>query len=475
LADKTKLAVIAAIVIVAAAAAYLFLAHRGAPAATATAPATEAGQTTASTNSSASIVNADSLDDCEGDNVVVVVYAEGQEKLAEKIASLLQQQLAGHVPQGTVFCTAPAGSSGLADARVLPLILVKASNTSAKLEQLLLNETIVDGYRPIRYDVDAVFAVQVAARFGLPKPVYNAEAEAVIVEPQAAVARLEPEQLQAQRQLLELVEAVFAAKITRVTAADTVEGFSRDTRPGLVLRSSVDLTDGDPAVARIGDNLYEAREIDFARVFMQRGLVEAIEYEKSADELDLVEAAERHPAIGSGPVHVAVFEDFMCPFCAKFYNETLPWLEQQAARGVLTLHFMDLIVHQQGVVPKLHRLLLCYFIETHDAEGYVDAVKEIYRLLLVDLEKLQKEEINETALLKDYDMLYEKLREKLGIDENCTEAPKLITESTRIAQKLGLTGTPSFAAWREGGNYVIVTEGFRTQQFFEKLLDSLKG
>jgi len=467
---SAKLVAAAAVLVAAvAAAAYLLLAGGGGVQAGTTPTQTAPGSTQAT-----GIVKAASLDECRGDSVVAVVYGDGQEKLAEKIAELLAQQLAGELPPGTVYCVAPAAASGLEEARVLPLILVKATDVGARLEQLLLNTTLAGGFRPVRYDVDAVFAVQVAQQFNLPRPVYGVTADLVIVEPRAEVARLDPASLEKQKPLLELIEAVFAAKIARIEAGD-VQGFTRDTRPGLVARSSADLAEGNPALRRIGDGLYEARDIDFARVFMQRGLVEAIEYEKSADELGLAAAAAKHPTIGSGSMHIAVFEDLMCPFCARFYNETFPVLEQLAEEGKLSIHLMDLIVHQQGVVPKLHRLLLCYYLESGDAQGYLEAVKEVYSLLLRDMEKLQRGEIDEAKLTDDYNKLYEDLMKRLGADPNCSEAAKLIAESTRVAQRLGITGTPGFAAWRDGGENVVVTEGFRTAEFFERLIRDLQG
>jgi hypothetical protein len=468
---RTLAAVLAIVVVAAAAAAYLLAGHSNsgqAQSATSQPPSGQAG------GSAAGVEKLSSLQQCSGD-AVAVVYAEGQEALAEKIAELLRQQLNGHVPGDTRFCTVPASASGLEGARVLPLILVRAGNVSSRLGQLLLNKTIVDGFRPVRYDVDAVFAARVALQFNLPLPRYSVTAEALLVEPKAGVAYLDPTALEKDKQFMALTEAVFAANITSVGEADSIpQGLPYDTRPALVLRSSGDLTDGNPAVEALGDRLYAAKQIDFAKVFLQRGLAEAIEVERSAEELGLAKEAEKHPTLGSGPVHIAVFEDFMCPFCAKFYNETFPRLEGLAEEGKVTIHFLDLIVHQQGPSPRLHRLLACYYAKTRDSKGYVEAVKQIYRVLWRDLQRLQKGEINETALNSDYEKLYQELSKKLGATGNCTEAG-IVTEPTRLAMKLGLTGTPSFAAWRSGSGYVVLAEGFRSKDFFEKLVAELSG
>jgi len=464
--DRRLIAAAAIIAAVVFAAAFLALSRHG---------GSSGAENTPSVNATAAGVRkAHSIQDCGGGDVLAVVYANGQEKLAEKIAGLLAQQLRGHLPSDTGYCIAPAGASGLGDARVLPLILIRASNVSAKLRGLLLNKTVAGGFHPVRYDVDAVFAVRVALQYRLPQPVYNAKTVLVITEPRSAVARLNPATLEKQKQLLSLIEAVAAAKIERVAALGNVSNKLHNTRPNLVFMSSSDLSDGDPALQAIGKNLYEARQIDFARVFMQRGLTEAMEIEESADALGLSRVAAEHPTIGSGETHLAIFEDFMCPFCARFYRDTLPTLEKLAKQGSLEIHFMDLIVHRQGVVPKLHRLLLCYYLETGNATGYLEAAKKVYTLLYTDLQKLQQRKINETTLVTDYDKLYQELEKQLGASPNCTKADGLLAASQRTAAKLGITGTPGFAAWRNGSNYVIVTEGYRTATFFNRLLESLE-
>jgi len=465
--DRRLIAAAAVIAAVVFAAALFALSHRGGGSG-------GAGSTPSANTTKAGVEKAPSIQECGSGNVLAVVYADGQEKLAEKIAGLLAQQLRGHLPPDTRYCVAPAGASGLGDARVLPLILVKASNASAKLRSLLLNQTVAGGFHPVRYDVDAVFAVRVALQYHLPQPVYNAKTVLVITEPRSSVARLNPATLEKQKQLLSLIEAVAAAKIERVVALGNVSNKLHNTRPNLVFMSSSNLSDGDPALQAIGRNLYEARQVDFARVFMQRGLTEAMEIEESADALGLSRVAAEHPTIGGGETHLAIFEDFMCPFCARFYRDTLPTLEKLAKQGSLEMHFMDLIVHRQGVVPKLHRLLLCYYLETGNATGYLEAAKKIYSLLYADLEKLQQRKINETTLVADYNKLYQELEKQLGASPNCTKADRLLAASQRIAAKLGITGTPGFAAWRSGSNYVVVTEGYRTPAFFNRLLESLE-
>ncbi len=460
-----KRILVAAIVVAAAVAiivGYMFV-GRGSTAAPNTS-GTAAGTTTAS----AKAVAKKSLRDCGG-NAVAVVYGGGQEKLAKAMAELLAQQLAADVPKGTTFCYVPISGSGLQKPRVLPLILVKTSHMSGRLKQLLLNETLAGGYKPVRYDVDAVFATQVAMRERLPGPRYAYTATLLVVQGHVNETRVDVKKLEADKNFMTLLEAVFAANITRVVPVDEPpRGVAVDSRPNLVVESSFNLSSGDPGVREAARGYYVASHIDFAVVLSERRLAEAFE------RIGVPPMIGLHPALGSGPVHIAIYEDFMCPFCAEFYATVFPKLMKLADEGKITLHFMDLIVHPQPVVKKLHQLLACYYAETHNATGYVKAVEEIYSLLRRDMAKLQKSQINETGLLNDYQKLYEKLSKQLGANTTC-RAAVLPEESTKAAEKLGLRGTPSFAVWGNDLGYTVYTVGYHDYKFFANLIKELEA
>ena len=468
---KSLLIAIAVLVVIAAAvAAYVVMTHRGGGAA---APSATRSPTATATGSSG-VVKAGSLSGC-GAPAVAVVYAEGQEKLAEKMAELLSKQVKGDVPPGTRFCVVPvAGAPGLGEARVLPLILVDASNVSGRLARTLLNTSIVDGWRPVRYDVDAVFAVQVAYHYQLKeRPLYHYKAELVIVQGHLNITRADVNAIRNDKAFLDLVAAVAATGISNVTEAEpgNVPLPRGAALPTLLYHSSQNLSDGVPSLRNIGDGYYTLTSVDYSRVLLGRGYVEAREVPGNPP---LAMLAER-PSIGRGSIGIAVFEDFMCPFCARFYNETMPYLLGLARQGKVRIYFLDLLIHANvEQVVRLHRLLDCYYAETHNSTGYLEAVEEIYRVVWRDMNLIQSGKAGTDRLTKDLDRLYSELRERLNASTECPEAQAALGLGDSLAKLYGVRGTPGFLAWRNGTGFVVVTEGFRAKQFFQKLVTELE-
>ena len=460
------------VVAVAAAAAYMLVWGGGSP-----------GQQAASTASGAStspagakgVVKADSLSACSPP-AVAVVYAEGQERLAEKMAELLAQQVKGDLPAGARFCVVPAGAApGLRDARVLPLIVVDASNVSGRLAKTLLNTSIVDGWRPVRYDVDAVFAVQVAYHYRLKeRPRYRYNASLVVVQGHLPLTRADVEAIKRDRAFLDLVEAVAATGISNVTEVGPGDApLPRGTAlPTLLYRSSQDLAEGVASLRSLGNGYYMLTSVDYSRVLLGRGYVEAREV-PGKPPLALLSS---RPSVGGGDVGIAVFEDFMCPYCARLYNETMPYLLELAKQGKVRIYFLDLLIHANvKQVVELHKLLDCYYAKTHNSTGYLDAVERIYRLVWRDMNLIQSGKANTNELINDLDKLYKELSKKLNATTDCREAQSALGLGDSLAKLYGITGTPGFIAWRNGTGFVVVTEGFRTKQFFQKLVEELEA
>ncbi len=467
------LAVAVLVVIAAAVAAYAVISHRGgASQAAATSPASTPQATSAG---GGSVARAGSLSDC-GSPAVAVVYAEGQEQLAEKMAELLSQQVKGDVPPGTRFCVVPvAGAPGLREARVLPLILVKASNVSGRLAKTLLNTSIVDGWRPVRYDVDAVFAVQVAYHYRLKeRPLYHYKAELVVVQGHIPVTRADVKAIERDKAFLDLVAAVAATGISNVTEAEpgSVPLPRGAALPTLLYHSNQNLSAGVPSLKSLGDGYYTLTSVDYSRVLLGRGYVEAREVPVNPP---LALLASR-PSVGKGSVGIAIFEDFMCPFCARLYNETMPYLLQLAEQGKVRIYFLDLLIHANvKQVVELHRLLDCYYARTHNSTGYLHAVEEIYRVVWRDMSLIQSRRAGTDKLLRDLDNLYKELSKRLNASPDCPEATSALGLGDSLAKLYGIRGTPGFLAWRNGTGFVVVTEGFRTKQFFQKLVAELEN
>ena len=322
--------------------------------------------------------------------------------------------------------------------------------------------------------MDAVFAVQVAYHYQLKeRPLYHYKAELVIVQGHLNITRADVNAIRNDKAFLDLVAAVAATGISNVTEAEpgSVPLPRGAALPTLLYHSSQNLSDGVPSLRNIGDGYYTLTSVDYSRVLLGRGYVEAREVPGNPP---LAMLAER-PSIGRGSIGIAVFEDFMCPFCARFYNETMPYLLGLARQGKVRIYFLDLLIHANvEQVVRLHRLLDCYYAETHNSTGYLEAVEEIYRVVWRDMNLIQSGKAGTDRLTKDLDRLYSELRERLNASTECPEAQAALGLGDSLAKLYGVRGTPGFLAWRNGTGFVVVTEGFRAKQFFQKLVTELE-
>ena len=407
-------------------------------------------------------------DACGQGPAVAVVYAPGQEELAAAIKSLLERQLAGAVPNGTRYCTVDASRVGLLDARVLPLILVRGEARDPRLEEILLNTTLGPGFRPVAYDVAAMFALQVSMARGAPGPRYGVSASLYIVQGHYNVTSVDTAAVERDRRLLSILSAAFAANITGVEAVPPGQAPGElvgraEVLPAVFVKSNVDLAEGTLNIEEAAPGFYRYRRGGVEQLLTRPGLLEAWELLNAT-----LPPVEGHPAIGGSQIHIAIFEDFMCPFCARFYNATFPFLEEQAAKGRVTLHFMDLVVHQS--VRPLHVKLLCLYHATHNASLYISYVKKLYRGLL---EARSFRDFNNTLA-----SIEREVSERLG-DAQCPDAEQAVMMSTQWALGHGIEGTPGFVAWREGSKTLIVAVGYDEQRrfhdktFFENLIEEL--
>ncbi len=423
-------------------------------------------------NTTTTFTGSSGLEACGKGPALAVVYGPGQERLAEQLVKLLRNQLSSDLPADTMYCSVSADKLQ-AELRVLPAILIRADNVSERLAKIISYDIDIKGFHPVRYDVVSVFAYQVAINTALPTPTYNVEATLVVVQGSIPETRVNIERLKENKRVMDMLAALFAAKIKdgkplSIEEAEAI-GVNIDVRPMVVAYSQEDLAYGTEGIVRIADNYYSLEDKDLKKtilyVFTSQGLTRAFEIINGAIDVS------GHPSIGSGPVHIVIFEDFACPYCARFYREVMPEIDKMISDGKVTLHIMDLIVHRE--VEKLHTLLYCYYNRTGDGEAYLGYVKKVYTWF----EKLMSEyqQTSNTSLLTSgYEKLARQLEQELGIKySECEWAKQVVEKSTQEALSRGLTGTPSFIIWREGSNIAYYVIGFRDANFFKTIVASL--
>ena len=396
-----------------------------------------------------------------GGDVVVVVYNSATRELAEEMASFLRGQLAS-ISNHTRVCTMPVSKLGFTP-RVLPEVLVGTSVPAELFKGFVLNETLVDGLRPLAYDVNALLALRLAYRHGYSPPVYNYNMTLIILQGSIPETSVNVSRLASDNVTLNLLSALFAARITgfRVftvedsKAVGALGNFS--TRPVLLAYSREDLSLGTLGVVRINDtDYYGVKGSDTIELLEGRGLVPARELLRRPPNL------AGHPKIGGGRIHVAVFEDFACPFCAHFYAHGLDTLLSLAENNTITLHLADLIVHSNiDTVRRLHVLLLCKYLETGNDTGYVDMARTVYHVF-------------SREGLKGLSMLLDQLDREMSLKNvSCGKAESLVSESNNEALRLGIRGTPSFVVWVDDVNRVYVVTGYKSGEFLASLIAHL--
>lgn len=146
-----------------------------------------------------------------------------------------------------------------------------------------------------------------------------------------------------------------------------------------------------------------------------------------------VSVTETDPSIGNpdAPVTLIAFEDFECPFCQRFSEQTLPLLIQNEIKnGKVRLVWKDFPLSIHSYAQKAHEAARCAWEQ--------DKFWEYHDVLFGSKNKLG---IND---LKRY-------AKELGLDENqfsnCLDSGKyaaLIREKVNEGVASGVSGTPSF-------------------------------
>ena len=171
------------------------------------------------------------------------------------------------------------------------------------------------------------------------------------------------------------------------------------------------------------------------------------------------------PAKGDpdAPLVMIEFSDFQCPFCGRFYEQTLPLIERDyidTGKVLLVYRDMPLEIHPQA--PPAHIAAECadeqgMFWEYHD--------------ILFDRQAAWSG-LDPAAL----DEALAAYAAELGLDESfgeCTRSPEAQREMDldyAQARSIGLTGTPSFLIGGDGHDFVAVS-GAQPYSVFRSLFE----
>lgn len=190
--------------------------------------------------------------------------------------------------------------------------------------------------------------------------------------------------------------------------------------------------------------------------------------QRSADAPVFV-SLDGDPMKGSpdAPLTIVEFSDFQCPFCKRFYQETLPLIERDYIdTGRVNLVYRDMPLSNHANAVPAHVAAECAytqgaFWEYHDV--LFDRQSEWNRLDHADLE----------AQLVTY-------ADELGLDDSfapCMMSADILQEVRKDALQAsgyGATGTPTFFIGNGDTGYVMLT-GAKPFEAFQSAIDSRLG
>ncbi len=131
------------------------------------------------------------------------------------------------------------------------------------------------------------------------------------------------------------------------------------------------------------------------------------------------------------PITIVEFSDYQCPFCAKFYTETLPLIEQNyVASGKVKLVFMDFPLSFHPDAASAAESARCV-----GELGGNDAYFAMHDLLFENQQDLSEENLKALASSLGYDI------------SECLESGKFsadVQADLAYGQSFGVSGTPAF-------------------------------
>jgi len=167
------------------------------------------------------------------------------------------------------------------------------------------------------------------------------------------------------------------------------------------------------------------------------------------------------------PITIVEFSDFQCPFCARFFTETLPLIEKNYIEtGKVKLVYRDF------PLPDIHQNAIPAAIaaECADDQGmfweYHDKIFE---------NQIQWEDLDKQNVVRTF----EQFAKELGLDtesfNTCLESAKYLEEvqnDLNDGVSYGVAGTPGFFIGNEKIGYGMVS-GAQPYATFQQVFDQL--
>ena len=181
--------------------------------------------------------------------------------------------------------------------------------------------------------------------------------------------------------------------------------------------------------------------------------------------------ADDDPVLGSvdAPVTMIEFSDFQCPFCARFYSETLPLIKANFIdTGLVKMVYRDFPL--QSIHPNA--IPAAVASECADEQG---AYWEYHDILFEDVSAWGPMEIS--GAVEQFKAYAEDLGLDTGTFSECVDTGKYVTEVTddyADGVAYGVTGTPAFFLGSEQTGYFPIS-GARPYPEFQFAIEQILG
>ncbi len=182
-------------------------------------------------------------------------------------------------------------------------------------------------------------------------------------------------------------------------------------------------------------------------------------------------SVDNDPIIGNpdAPITIIEFSDFQCPFCARFYTQTLPLIhEEYIEPGKVKLVFRDYPI--QSIHPNAVPAALAS--ECANEQG---KFKEMHDLLFEKQNEWSRQETADAlSLFSQYATKIQLQQERF---DSCLTNGKYIEEIKKDLEDgrdYGVTGTPGFFIGNDEIGYVEL-KGAQPFDSFKKTIDAQLG
>ena len=175
------------------------------------------------------------------------------------------------------------------------------------------------------------------------------------------------------------------------------------------------------------------------------------------------------PIIGdpNAPITIIEFSDFQCPFCARFYTQTLPLIQEKYIdSGKVKLIFRDYPIN--SIHPNAMPAAIAS--ECANEQG---KFKEMHDILFEKQREWQRS-TDVRSLFSSYAAGFELQND---VFDACINSDKYVNEINNdliAGKKYGVTGTPSFFIGNDVIGYIHVN-GAQPFGNFEKIIDTQLG